>query len=230
MREDGPTGAWEAILRQFGDARVLVDSSKELPWIEACLRLEPRPDVRVLHITKRVEGYAASCLGRSGTRLPRPIFLQVMARSWARRNQQIAAFASEHDLGYLHVAYEDLATDPDVTLAGIDAFLGIDVEPTQLDPTLVEQHYAKGNPGVADKVRSDARTATPEADRSGQIALDERWRRVLTSREVGRMRASRTIADALAAFEYDTGPGGSRRPGDVAIDAVATAADRILSR
>lgn len=143
-------------------ASVLVDASKS--WQRLALLSKSRDfDLRVIHMLR--DGRAVYNSYRRKYR--RPVFALT---KWPRFT--VAALLLRRGFPastWLDLRYEDLATNPELSLAGVCTFLGLEFEPAML------RYREQPNLGLG---------GNRMADRSDQsIKLDETWRTELSSRQ-----------------------------------------------
>lgn len=160
--ENGPDALFHAHNRAFYEAavevsgaRVVVDSSKSLRRL-ARLLATPGLDLRPIHLTRDPRGVAASH-ARRGRAWPTTL------RSWIAFERALPRLLAGRDA--LHVRYETLADRPEPVLAQVMEWLGLALQPGQLDWTRHVHHHLAANP-----IRRERRAA---------IRRDDAWRREL---------------------------------------------------
>jgi hypothetical protein len=158
-------------VRRVAARPVIVDSSKDLQRLQRLLGLDEAIEVVPVHIVRDPRGVVSSEV-RKG-------------RSWLRGAWQYAATerAIRRALRrrpHVEIRYEDLATDPAGTLAGLMPRLGLEFEPGQLEWGPRERHNFGGN-----RVRKS---------RGSTIRLDTSWRQRLPRRQRLAVRAIAALA------------------------------------
>ena len=160
--EDGPDALFHAHNRAFYEAvveasgaKVVVDSSKSLQRL-ARLLATPGLELRPIHLTRDPRGVAASH-ARRGRAWPATL------RRWLAYERALPRVLASREI--LSVHYESLAEQPERVLAQVMEWLGLALQPGQLDWTRHVHHHLAGNP-----IRRE---------RSAEIRLDDAWRREL---------------------------------------------------
>jgi hypothetical protein len=192
---------YDLISRLVPGSRLLVDSSKGADWIRA--GLAPGVRARVVHVSKSVESFCASMrnLGMKGP-------IERIGLAWATKNLDIARRAEAHCLPYLHVRYEDLATQTTAVLERTCEFLEIEMVSGQEKCWDVDQHFIKGNFGAASHFAS-GRASTLGASRDfheknfRKIILDERWTQSISTIELERLHSMPSVASVSRSLGYE---------------------------
>jgi len=189
--ERGSAAVARAVLRLEG-ARVFADSSKLAHRLLFLGRMAAF-DLRVIHVVRDGRAVALTYtdherladaaepdlrrggLGEASPWRPESVPFARAAEEWRR-----AQTSAEHALRgldprrWIRVRYEDLCTRPTETLAGLFTFLGLDPGRAAADFRSVP-HHVVGN-GM-------------RLDRTSTVRLDERWRGVLTARDLAAFEA-----------------------------------------
>lgn len=184
----------ETLARLSGRA-VVVDSSKDLGWIEARARIATAAgaNVRLFFVVRDGRAVVGSRLRKYPERSPRE-----HARDWNEQMAKARAFAERFPGGAHHVRYEALCTDTAGVVARAASFVGLDATPEMLEPWRVEHHPLGGNSGTEwllarEREGLDAqpkvlglgdKTRAYYAEHPRAIVLDERWRRELSPETV----------------------------------------------
>lgn len=157
-----------ASVRTVAGKPVFADASKSLNrlrLLDEMTNLDPL----LIHIVRDAPGFVASRRSRS-ERDRRNARLDGSIRYWNRRAQQAdLLFAKLPDERSLRLRYEDLCTDPDGCMRRVWDFVGVDRLDGPYD-FLAGDHHIIGN-----RMR---------LSNSSEIVLDERWRSILSEREV----------------------------------------------
>lgn len=160
--EDGPDAVFRAHNRAFYEAvvevsgaRVVVDSSKSLHRLGRLLAT-PGLDLRPIHLRRDPRGVAASHARRGRA-------WHSTLRRWIAFERTLPRLLAGRDV--LHVHYEALCDRPEPVLAQVMEWLGLALQPGQLDWTRHVHHHLAGNP-----IRRERRA---------EIRLDDAWRREL---------------------------------------------------
>jgi hypothetical protein len=142
---------------------VFVDSSKTGLQLKYLLE-SPVLDVKVLRLVRDGRGVALSYRTADGLSVPDAAY------AWRRSNEEAETIVEHLSPDrWFDLRYEDLCRDPEATMQGVFRFVG--AEPFALHQAAsVEPPHLLGN----DKARSSI----------GDVRLDERWRRVLTSADL----------------------------------------------
>ena len=187
---------YPAIAEETG-ARFIVDSSK-LPTYTYLLTLVPSVDLRIVHLIRDPRAVAHSWerpKTQLDTAVARTMTKTGPARSaldWVVWNTTIRSLFAETSGGYLQLRYEDLITDPEVSVRRILEMAGEAGAPTpHLHGNTVEllgNHTVSGNPG-----RFQRGTV--------ELALDEAWRRDMPAGK--RKVVERITAPVRRSFGYD---------------------------
>lgn len=169
-----------------GDRPVLLDSSKHLSSA-ALMTLDPRLEVRMLHLVRDPRGVAHSRM-RTKRRpeadnvIMSKITAQHAAARWMSDNVGYEALAAR-GVPTLRLRYEDLMADPGAALVGIARFAGIETAPGDLAflegrtaRFTTPMHSAAGNP-----VRFAGDELTIRTDQSWQDEMADGPRRVVTA-------------------------------------------------
>lgn len=179
---------------------IVVDSTKELSWIEAQAADLSSKGVRLALVSLSRDGRAvlASGLRKNPEADPREL-----SRAWVAQIEASAALAQRFEGRVTAVRYEALATAPEPTIRSLTDALGWSFEPAMLTPWSSEQHPLGGNAGtqsllVGSRTHKDG--ALPVSgdkrryyeDHPRDFLLDTRWRSELSS-------------DAVRAFEEIAG-------------------------
>lgn len=174
----------EAERRRGGDVRWIVDASKD-PYRLLWLAASDRFDLRVVHLTKDPRAFVHS-MTKDGAGTARHRVARFTAR-WVIENGLMRA-VTERALArdrVRRVRYEDLAGDPERTLAELGDWLGLDGLERALEQFReVENHAVSGN-----QMRWQG----------GSVRLDESWRERLSP------RASRFVWTATAPLRRSFG-------------------------
>lgn len=147
---------------------VLVDTSKDRLRFRA-FRQYADLDVRVIHIVRDVRGVVASRLRRGRARVD----ARMAARDWCRIHERIeATLGTLPPDRYIQVRYEDLCRDVCGTLAQLYRFCGVSPQVDAASLLRSTQHI------VGNRMRLSELTDIQD------IRIDERWRGLLTSKEL----------------------------------------------
>lgn len=174
-----------SVLEHTGQ-KVIVDSSKIGIRLKYLLR-NPQLDVKIVRLIR--DGRAVSLTymdparfadaqdislrggGLGGDRSSERLPMAQAAREWRRSNEEAQALLQRVETSrWMEVRYEDLCREPGAVLKGLFAFVGVDPAPVNLDFRSTDHHI------IGNGMRLDG---------SSRIELDERWRSVLSSSEIG---------------------------------------------
>jgi hypothetical protein len=159
------------VIRDLQGGEVFLDSSKDAVRLKF-LRDSGRFDLRVIHLLRDGRGTANSYLKRD--RFP----MALAARRWRTAHEAFESITRRMPTdAVMRLRYEDLATQPEESLARVLAFLNLPEEGACFD-FRAREHHIFGNP--------------MRLQDSAEITLDEAWRA-----ELG--------ADDLAAFDRVAG-------------------------
>ncbi len=165
--------------------RVVVDSSKVALRLKYLLR-NPELDVRVIHTIRDGRAVVLTYVdpynfadasdpnrrgGGSGQKYgPQAMSIEEAAHLWRRSNEEAeAAIALLPPERVVRVRYERLCADPLGKIKRVAAFLGVDPAAARLDFRAAPQHV------IGNGMRHD---------KTSEIRLDERWKSVLTEKEL----------------------------------------------
>ena len=171
----------QAVADETG-ARVIVDSSKIGIRLKFLLR-NPDIDVRVVRVVRDGRAVALTYTdparyadasnpalrggGTGGTREHEKLRMDAAAREWLRSHEEADALLAGLDPSrWMQVRYEAVCTETEDTLAQVFRFLGVDPAAPRV-PFRQAGHHVVGN-GM-------------RLDTSSDIAVDERWRSLLTA-------------------------------------------------
>lgn len=210
---DHPDELHPRLAKHLG-ARILVDSCKDWDWWLS--RLEaPGIQPVVLHVSKAPEAYISSLLTRHSLRRP----VELIALDWAQGNLAIRQAAQERGLVYHPVRYEDLVLRMGEVLADLGGLLGFEPTDGQEEFWHHPQHNLRGNPGTASHLDAERAEAEPGVNKElyrqhhRTIFLDEKWKKVLTPRQVDRIHALPAVRRAGRILGYSHPLSTSGSPG-----------------
>lgn len=151
---ESPHDQYEMVLsafgRQFGEDRVLVDSSKTVETVQTWAELIGKENVCVLLLVRDVRGWVTSMIDLSkrtgehriadllvkfGLGAPKEIARRTRLnrfRQWYRGNQRLQGFLEQSTIGSFQLGYEELCLSPDLVLAQLCRFLGVSPDPGML--------------------------------------------------------------------------------------------------
>ncbi len=169
-----------------GNPPVILDSSKHLS-AAALLTLDPRLDIRVLHLVRDPRGVALSRMRtkhrpEAGNVAMSTVPPRTTASRWVTDNLGYEALAAR-GVPTLRVRYEDFMADPAASIGEVARFAGL--SPSAEDLSFLDgrvahfrtpMHSAAGNPVRFGGERMEIRT-----DRGWQDDLDGRSRRLVTA-------------------------------------------------
>jgi hypothetical protein len=184
-------GIFTALLRVFADRRRKAIIGEKTPahvgWADTLL--EWYPGGRVVHMIRdprgvfvselrRRKGHAVTLPYRWLIRTPllmRSFILLEVCWAWARAVTHHRALVRRHPGNYRLVRFEDLARNPEATIDGLCAFLGVEPEPGMLRQKVVSKGHRVGeagfDAGAADRWRD---TITPREARWIEFLLGRR--------------------------------------------------------
>ncbi len=172
-------------IRELAGAHVVVDSSKVGLRLKYLLR-NPCFRIRVIHLIRDGRGVALSHMdparfadakdpssrggGTGSSRDSERLSMAAAAREWVRSNEEAEALLEGLDRSqWTQVRYEDLCRDPRAVMDRLFGFLGLETWNAVNGFRRADLHVL-GN-GM-------------RFDRTTEVCLDERWREVLTDREL----------------------------------------------
>lgn len=144
---------------QFGDNRILLDSSKTVRPYQAWLN--QHHDLHAIHLTRDVRSWIDSRLHGDDPR-DKGGTLRLAARWW-RGNRRTARFLAKHSITTFNLGYEELALHPEAMLEKLCEWLGLAFDPAMLKPAATNSHIIRGNLAAQDKARTHS------------IRYDARW-------------------------------------------------------
>ncbi|MFK8002387.1 MAG: sulfotransferase [Polyangiales bacterium] len=162
-------------LRERTGAALIVDSTKNLTWVQARVS-ESRG--ALVFLTR--DGRAVV---NSRLRKYPELSIETQVNDWLTQVSACEAFFEAFEGPKIRVAYEDLAQQPEATLRAIAATLGIEYDDDMLRFEESEQHPLGGNNGTQSLLVNAA--TSPEVgsrhgdyyrDHPGGVVLDLRWR------------------------------------------------------
>lgn len=177
---------YEALSRRTGRP-IVADSTKEIDWIDEQIATLVARGVRVHLLFLGRDGRAV--VG-SGLRKYPETSARDHALEWVSQIQATEALAARFPGPVTRVRYEELATDPDVTIAAVASAIGIEMVPSMHDPWTAEQHPLGGNAGTQSLLEGAQTRVGGSLPVSGEkrsyygahprsFVLDLRWRREL---------------------------------------------------
>lgn len=167
---------------------LLVDSSHFASWASVAARYPREAESIVVNMVRDGRAFVASHKRKGRD-------VEQMTRIWVKRVEDIETFLRTWpEERAIMVRYQDLASEPEVTIRGLTERLGLVFEPEMLDYWKHEHHNVGGNTGVrlsvADYAGKPLRGRHTRKDidyyevRKRQIFLDERWKHELTQEEL----------------------------------------------
>jgi hypothetical protein len=174
----------ESLCEAYG-ARVVVDSSKVALRLKYLLR-NPALDVKVVRLIRDGRGVAVTHLdparyadasdpslrggGYGASRQREQKSIREAAREWRRSNEEAEHVLAGLDRSrWIQVRYEDLCRNRERVLATLHRFIGVDPAAAVRDFRCLPRHV------IGNGMR---------LDRTSTIELDERWKTVLTQRDL----------------------------------------------
>lgn len=170
-------GVFTVLLRTFADRRHRAIMGEKTPahvgWVD--MLFEWYPDGRVIHMIRDPRAVFVSELRRRNqhavtlpyrwlVRVPalmRGFILLEVGWAWARAVAHHRALSRRYPATYRLVRFEDLVRDPEATIDGLCAFLGVDPEPAMLQQKVVSKGSRVGEAGfdvgAADRWRATIR-------------------------------------------------------------------------
>lgn len=182
FRWDTSRGLYEQVAAHSG-ARIVVDSSKKPDWIAARageLRAGGQ-EARLIVLTRDGRAVVNSRLRKYPDRDP-----AAQIADWMEQIEAARALAEHFPGPVLHLAYEELATEPEATARRLADFVGAPYDPAMLAFSSREHHplggnngtqflAARGQPGGAG-LEPGVRSAAYYRDHPDAIRLDLRWK------------------------------------------------------
>ena len=170
-------GVFTALLRTFADRRHRAIMGEKTPahvgWVDTLL--EWYPDGRVIHMIRDPRAVFVSELRRRSqhavtlpyrwlVRVPalmRAFILLEVGWAWARAVAHHRTLSRRYPANYRLVRFEDLVREPEATVDGLCAFLGVEPEPAMLQQKVVSKGSRVGeagfDAGAADRWRATIR-------------------------------------------------------------------------
>lgn len=189
---------YQTLARMTG-ARIVVDSTKNIDWIE---RTEVRSPHSLIFLARDGRAVVTSRL-RKYPETP----VREHARQWAEQLRATAALVERFDGPVLRLRYEELASAPDHWVPRLAEFLAIEWVPEMLAPWTTRQHPLGGNNGTQslmdrsqDAEVHDKRRSYYEQHPRG-IVLDLRWKRELSDDALAEFQA--VAGDVNQPYEWD---------------------------
>lgn len=140
---------------EFGEDRILVDSSKEIS--SYFLDLHKEHELKVVFLTRDFRSWSYSI------HLKKKKNIFTLPLRWKRENKRILSFLETHGVDYFPLGYEEFALYPDKMLSRLCRYLGVPYEDSMLIPAGSSSHVIRGN-----RARSDP-------DKIQAIRYDPRW-------------------------------------------------------
>lgn len=154
----------EVFLEQFGPDKVIVDSSKSLPYLKNAAD-EPGVDIKPVHITRDVRAFCISRIDRAfrenkKRKLRKPM---LHLRKWYRSNLEMSQYLETGNIPFFRLGYEELSLYPDKIVPVLCEWLGLSFEPGMLYLAPEGCHIVHGN-----RMRD-------QTDKNRAIRYDNRW-------------------------------------------------------
>lgn len=154
----------EVFLEQFGPDKVIVDSSKSLPYLKNAAD-EPGVDIKPVHITRDVRAFCISRIDRAfrenkKRKLRKPM---LHLRKWYRSNLEMCQYLETGNIPFFRLGYEELSLYPDKLVPVLCEWLGLSFEPGMLYLAPEGCHIVHGN-----RMRD-------QTDKNRAIRYDNRW-------------------------------------------------------
>lgn len=186
-----PAALFEKLFQSELKPAILVDTSKQLSWID-WNRTSEIYDTRYILLQRDLRGVAAS-VRRSRTQPVRKIAAQLC--SSVRVLDRYVGHLPARDV--LNIQYEQLVTEPQKVVPRICSFLNTDFEHEMLDFRNHPSHVIGGNLGPVLQCR-DIRNDDSESAAAETLTADERWKQELTPLELSEFeRAAGSFNRAL---------------------------------
>lgn len=169
-------------IQAASSTRLIVDSSKTPGWLDV-LRRVPGIDLRVVHLTRDGRGVVESLKRPLAKDVAAGVQRDIAARSaphtsmaWAVGNVGTERVIRRGHLPHVRVAYEDLLSDPSMTLAAIGRVVGVDLaeEATMIAdarPFPRTHAVAGGRVRLSDEVVIDRRVRPPVISRTDGLTF-----------------------------------------------------------
>ena len=168
------------LIRELHGTSMVVDGSKSSRKVSVMADAwAGQADLRVIHLVRDPRGFVASARRVDPGAEPR-----ALAWLWSDQNRQIEKLSLS--VPYLRVRYEDLAQDPEEQIGPIFDFLALPREPVVCAPRFPEKHHLMGN-AMMFKF-------------TGEVRLDERWRKELTA--AAQRQVVRHATQSMARYGY----------------------------
>ena len=152
------------VVRQLQGAALFLDGSKDPVRLQYMYEAGLW-NVRVIYMVRDGRGTARSYMKHHGIGMPEA------AREWRQTHEECDRLVGRLPEGcWTKVKYEDLCSGPDAVLHDLFRFLTLDPGAAQADYRGIEHHII-GNP--------------MRLQSSGEIKLDEKWRRDMSSEALG---------------------------------------------
>ena len=189
VREADLSKGYEIIIDGFGELfgsdQMLVDSSKDLPALQALLR-HPRVDVKVIHLVRDVRSWTLSIMDRdrrdqkiqgsnresnlkSLTGRPKT-YLRSLTRNslsryiqWYRNNRKIQRYLQQNKISVLQIGYEELVLYTREVAPRICEFLEVENNSEMYSLGNSGSHIVRGNQMRFDETKRQS------------IVYDNRW-------------------------------------------------------
>ncbi len=146
----------------FGDTQTLVDSSKNLDSLRACLDV-PDIHIRVIHLVRDVRAFTISQIDsdrRYNRKKRNPLKL---FRYWYLDNKGIQQFLEGNKIQSVQISFDELCLSPQEMMKELCEFLDVEIEYSMMNLRETGSHIIHGN-----RMRSQ-----PEKNRT--ILYDYRW-------------------------------------------------------
>jgi hypothetical protein len=182
---------YEALSRRTGRP-IVADSTKSIGWLEEQITALGKTSAEPYFLFLGRDGRAV--VASSARKYPETS-IREHAEAWASQIAATEALAGKFPGPVARVRYEELATEPEKTVASITALLGIDLAPEMLAPWGTEQHPLGGNAGTQSLLRGAQTRVGGTLEISGEkrgyyeghprsVVLDLRWRRELSEQAI----------------------------------------------
>ncbi|KMK64764.1 sulfotransferase [Puniceibacterium sp. IMCC21224] len=198
--ENIPKEDAHAFAFQRTGARILVDCSKRLDWLELAAASSKFESI-ALHLIKDPRGWFASQKRRSR------MTAKHGCAAWVKRNREIQNRLVQLGVPRFTTFYDEIILDPEQHMTHVCDFLGIAFDPNAFRYWEVEHHGLGGNGAALNNlVRAEqytVKTGDDEYyfDRLKKVFHDQRWSSELDADEIAIIEQDKDVNEFLASCD-----------------------------
>jgi hypothetical protein len=154
----------EVFMEQFGPDKIIVDSSKSLPYLKIIAN-EPGADISPVHMTRDVRAFCISRVDKASRENKKRKMrkARIHMRKWYHNNFNTSEYLENRDMPFFRLGYEELSLYPDKLVPILCEWLGLSFEAEMLNLSPEGCHIVHGN-----RMRA-------QPDKNRTIRYDNRW-------------------------------------------------------